>query len=134
MENALYHKYLFIIIYYFNLGIRIKLVKISSHAVIFFSQRFPVLAFASQRFPVLAFACQRFPVIAFASTSGKSLPNSAKTSCPCSHKFAVPLSNIWKFAYKISPHTMHFLVRHGLATVSRKHGSVAFQQSILNTA
>ena len=123
MENALY-KYLFIIIYYFNLGIRIKLVKISSHAVIFFSQRFPVLAFA----------CQRFPVIAFASTSGKSLPNSAKTSCPCSHKFAVPLSNIWKFAYKISPHTMHFLVRHGLATVSRKHGSVAFQQSILNTA
>ena len=42
------------------------------------------------------------------------------------------ITTIWKLAYEITPQTMHFLVRHCLAIDSRKHGSVAFQQWILN--
>ena len=41
--------------------------------------------------------------------------------------FCRKIITIWKLAYEITPQTMHFLVRHGLAIDLIKHGSVTFQ-------
>ena len=86
--------------------------------------QFPLMVFPfSQRFPVIysikfAFHFKKvsiLPIKVFLVRWG--LFDLFKK--PCCRE----ISTIWKLAYEITPQTMNFLVRHGLAIDSRKHGS-----------